>query len=129
VIGDWQIYGTFVFGENDIKGGEVTTAHSFLEEFLLKHENHAYWARLEQLQRSFGELMIDSPNTSDKTEWVEAITLGFTQRICKYKESELRFGVSETVDFLPGAFKDAYGSLPMTGRVFLQLTGMKMWQL
>lgn len=124
-----HVYNTFIFGELD-NNSSGTTQLSFLDEFVFKVKNHAYWGRVERLERLTEELAL-SPSVAnpEHARWVSALTLGFTQRIYDFGDSELRAGISGTLDFVPKDFESDYGAWPMTGRLFVQLTGMKMWAL
>lgn len=124
-----HIYNSFIFGELDSNAID-TTQLSFLDEFVFKIQNHAYWGRVEMLERLPEELALSaSVANPDHPRWVSALTLGFSQRIWDLKDAELKAGVSGTIDFVPKDFQADYGSLPMTGRLFVQLSGMKMWDL
>jgi hypothetical protein len=126
-VEDLHVYNTFIFGELDSNASD-TTQLSFLDEFVLKLQNHAYWGRLEVLERLPEELALSpSVGNPEHPRWVSAMTLGFTQRVWDLKDAELRAGISGTLDFIPKDFQADYGALPMTGRLFVQLTGMKMW--
>lgn len=128
-LAGWHVYDTLIFGELDTRSSD-TTQVSFLDEFVFQRLNHAWWGRVEVLQRLPEELAIDTNVANqDSPRWVKAITLGFTQRIADLGEAELKAGVSATLDVVPKDFEADYGAWPMTGRIFLQLTGMKMWQL
>jgi hypothetical protein len=124
----WTFYETGIYGLVT----QYDHSHylsSFTEEFLFKGDHPRFWGRLEVLQRTPSELVVVgtvSPNTG---EWIAAFTAGYTQKLASYAGMELGLGTSLTKDLLPGDFIGAYGGNPWTGRVFLQLGGMGMWDL
>lgn len=125
----WHIYDTFIFGKLEMNAMNRAQL-SFLDEFVFQHLHHAFWGRVEYLQRLPEELALASTvGNQDHPRWVGALTLGFTQRVCDLEDAELRVGVSGTLDYVPRDFEPDYGAVPMTARIFLQLTGMKMWHL
>jgi hypothetical protein len=100
---------------------------SLTEEFLLHCHSSEIWGRVEVLQRTSQELVL---NAATDPHWLEALTVGYTRMLSG--EGALRWaaGASFTLDFLPEAFRSAYGSTaPVTGKVFVQLSGNKMWDL
>jgi hypothetical protein len=121
-LGAWNFGNTFIFGELDTKG-QTSTQISFLDELTFEKDAHAFWGRLEALQRVPIQLNLNLTGVC----WVEALTLGYTFRALRFEGLDLKAGVSGTLDFLPSDFRVAYGDLPVTGRVFLQISGMKMW--
>ncbi len=124
-----ELSNTFIFGDLETAGNQSTQL-SFLNEFAAHIHHHYYWGRLEILQRVPIQLEIPiNAATPDRPRWVQAVTLGFTQRVARFDDVELRAGLSGTLDFIPEDFQGEYGSLPMTGRVFVELSGMKMWML
>lgn len=127
-FGGWTLYNTLIFGWITHMD-EATQLASFGEEFLLQGERPRVWGRIEIVQRTSEELNIASP-TPDSPLWVEAITLGYTHAVWKTGAAEIGAGGSMTVDFVGGQFREAYGSsTPLTARIFIQMSGMKMWEI
>ncbi len=123
----WKFYDMLVWGLVT-HYDNTSTLTSFGEEFLFRGDRPRIWGRIEVLQRTAGELEIAGLSANDP-HWVTALTLGYTHRLASFFDMELGLGGSGTVDLLPGDFKSAYGGTPWTGRVFLQLGGMGMWNL
>jgi hypothetical protein len=101
-------------------------------EFLIQKNRDRIFGRLEVLQRTAESLGIESLNP-DEGRWLAALTLGYSNRIFDILRDEgpgLGFGVylggSLTKGFLPEDFRSAYGGDPWSGKIFLQLGGMKM---
>jgi hypothetical protein len=124
----WKLHNTLIFGLIT-NYDHASTLSSMGEEFLLRGEHPRYWGRIEALQRTAEELEIPTVQNQNDGEWVEAVTLGYTHAIAKWTGAELGLGTSVTMDILPSDFSEAYGShTPMTGKVFLQFGGMRMWE-
>ncbi len=126
--GGWTLNRTLIWGL--INGYDYVSAlNSFTWEFLLKKKPCSIWSRVEVLQRSPLELEIPVAANGDKGRWVTAVTLGYTHALGQWDALELGLGASVTKDFLPAVYRDAYGGNPVTARLFLQASGMKMWDL
>jgi hypothetical protein len=123
----WMIHNAFIWGL--VNGYDNTPALiSFAEEFWLHKDNKNIWSRIEVLQRTPGELRIASSQPNDP-KWMTALTLGTTHKIAKWESGDVGLGASVTKDILPGEFCAAYGGDPWTAKVFLQVGGMKMWEI
>jgi hypothetical protein len=102
---------------------------SFTEEFLFQGPSPRVWGRIEVLQRTPAELAVSTPNNPNSPDWVTALTAGYTHKLASWPDSvELGLGGSVTKDLLPSDFISAYGGNPWSGKIFLQLGGMKMWE-
>jgi hypothetical protein len=128
--GDWTFFNSLIFGA--ITGMDhASSLYSFAEEFLfssLQSGHPNFWGRIELLQRTSDQLVTGAvPPTSAR--WVEATTLGYTHTVAQIDEAKLGLGGSVTKTLLPGDFIGPYGGDPWSGKVFLQLSGMKMWGL
>ena len=119
--------------DNSLIYGSVTaydhaaTLTSFTEEFLFVGDQHRIWGRIEVLQRTPAELEIVTTQDPNVGLWVEALTLGYTHKISNCENAELGLGGSITTDFLPASYQSAYGGNPWSGKIFLQLSGTKMF--
>lgn len=123
----WSFYNTLIYGlitDHD----SVEYLHSFAEEFLFRGSYPRIWARLELLQRSPDELTVLAASNQFDARWVTAATLGYSHKLFNWQNLEMNLGGSVTKDFIPSSFEAAYGDDPWSGRVFLQLTGMKMME-
>lgn len=124
---EWTFYNTFIYGSIH-NMDHVSLLSSFGEEFLMRGHGPNIWGRVEVLQRTPDQLAIESSD-GDKGFWVQAYTLGYTHVVAKIDTTELGLGGSATKDVLPTVFRESYRGNPWTGKVFLQLSTMKMWDL
>ena len=108
----------------------VPLLRSILNEFWI-HENdrpHQYWGRFEFVERTAAELMIFGQSNPVSAKWVTAITAGYTYKLKLTDTIEGGIGGSITKDILPSDFQSSYSTDPLSGRLFVQLSGMKMGQ-
>ncbi len=124
---DWIIHNTFIYGL--INFYDATSAlNSFNEEIWLHQGHKNIFSRIEYLQRTSNELQINSTTPNDPN-WVTAITLGYTHELARWDGSNVSLGTSITKDFLPANYQNAYSGNPLAAKIFLQVGGMKMWNL
>jgi len=128
VLDGWNMHNAFIYGLIN-NYDEVAALNSFAEEFLLQKDNLSFWGRLEVLQRTANELEILQSQNPRQGQWVTALTLGATHRLLKTETNEVSVGASLTKDFLPAEFRTSYAGDPLSGNVFLQWSGLKMWSL
>lgn len=122
-FGSWDFYNTGIIGFLETKG--VSTSRlSFGHEFLAQKNQSSIWGRTEILERLPAELLISS---SLDEEWVGALTLGYSHRLKKFDNAELKAGVSGTIFHVSEEFDSVYGENPVAGKLFMQVSGMKMW--
>jgi hypothetical protein len=127
VSAEWTLYNTFIYGMVT-QYDHTTHLSSFAKEFLFEGPRPRIWGRLEVLQRAPAELGIPVASDSNSPQWVGALTLGYTHKLASWPDSvELGLGGSVTKDWLPSDFISTYGGNPWSGKIFLQLGGMKMW--
>jgi hypothetical protein len=123
----WSFLNAFIWGAIS-NYDHAANLNSFTEEFLFKGEASRIWGRFEALQRTPAELQIfNTGNDPNLGQWVFALTLGYTQKITRWDAGELGLGVSVTNDLLPGDFQNSYSGNPWSGKIFLQLSGLKNW--
>lgn len=99
------------------------------EGLLTDDKSLSFWGRLEILQRAPAELEIAaaSPNAG---RWVEALTLGVTERVVSWWGFDFSVGGSATADALPSAFAPSYGGLVVfSGKVFVEARFMRGFSL
>jgi hypothetical protein len=125
---DWNFYDSLIYGLTT-QYDHADYLSSFTEEFLFKGDRPRIWGRIEVLQRTLSELAITGLNSPNSGRWTAAFTLGYTHAIAQISGTELGVGGSATKDILPSEFSSAYGGNPWSGKVFLQLGGMEMWDL
>jgi hypothetical protein len=124
----WSFDNTFIYGGVS-NYDHAATLTSFAEEFLFMGEHPRIWGRIEVLQRTPAELQITTASDANGGQWVEELTLGYTHKISSCESAELGLGGSVSTDFLPTSYQSAYGGNSWTGKIFLQLSGTKMWDL
>jgi hypothetical protein len=125
---DWTFYNTFIFGAVT-HYDHASVLNSFAEEFWFTAGAPNFWGRIEVLQRTAGELGIDSVAEPNSGRWVSAMTLGYTHYFAHWEGATLGIGGALTKNFLPADFSSAYDGNPWAAKVFLQLKGMRMWEI
>ena len=128
VFDSWTLDNAVIYG-GITDYDHASLLNSFAEEFWLHANRSNIWGRVEILQRTPAELNIPSVVDQNSGRWTVATTLGYTHIIAKLDGESLGLGASVTKDFLPGEFAGAYGGNPWSGKIFLQLKGMEMWEL
>ena len=124
----WKFHNSLIYGL--INNYDHANLFSVGEEFLFSGDCPRIWGRVEFVQRTPAELGISTVSAPDDGHVVTALTLGYTHAVFKSTDAELGIGASITSDLLPSDYKDAYGgSNPWSGRIFIQFSGMKMWEL
>ena len=123
----WMLHNAFIYGL--INHYDNTSAlNSFAEEFWVNKAAQNIWGRIEYLQRTPAELNVTSLTPNDPL-WVTAVTLGYTYKVAQWESFEVGVGGSVTKDILPSDYREVYSGDPLSGKVFIQLSGMKMWDL
>jgi hypothetical protein len=139
---DLSFENTLIFGAIT-NYDQVNALYSVNEEFLFQRLKDRLWGRVEVLQRAPSQLDIEVTGLDPlQPKWVTAVTLGYTHTLLRWGSDlttteqalptsmsdrlELAAGISGTKDFLPADYQPTYGGNPWTGKVFLQLGGMKM---
>ncbi len=120
----WTFYNTLIWGMVT-QYDPANSLSSFTEEFLVRGDRPRFWGRIEVLQRTSEDLAISSLNPQTGL-WVSALTLGYTHNLSPNKSLEMGLGGSITQVWLPREFSSSYGGNPWSGKIFLQLGGMKM---
>lgn len=124
----WLVHDSFIWGMIHGYDG-ASVLHSFGKEYWVHKGAHNLWGRLEVLQRTPGELAITGVAIPTRPHWVGALTLGYSHTLVKGDNADLGLGGSFTQDWLPQVYRAAYRGNPFSGKIFLQLGGMKMWDL
>lgn len=125
VFGEWMLHHAFIHGAVS-NYDRASMLNSFDYEFWLHDDHHRLWGRAELLQRTPAELQVGASDPNGG-QWVAALTLGATHRFLTVAGVDLSAGISGTKDLLPAEFIGAYGGNPWTGKIFVQLSGMGMW--
>ena len=124
----WSLSETLIWGLIN-NFDHSSSLNSFADEFLLRKDACSFWGRLEILQRTPSELAVINTDDMNRGRWVTAATFGYTHRLAEWGDAELGLGGSLTKDFLPPEFESAYGGDPLTAKIFLHLSGAKMWHI
>lgn len=121
------LHNTFIYGLVN-NYDHISTLSSMLYEFWLHQMDspHQYWGRVETVERTASQLAIIGAFNLNEPQWVYALTAGYTYKINLSDELEAGVGGSVTKDFLPNDFRTAYDGEPLSGKLFIQITGMKM---
>lgn len=94
--------------------------------FSEKDRPHNYWGRIEFVERTGTQLAILEAVDPNDPKWVTALTAGYTYKMKIIDQLEAGLGASMTKNFLPKEFRSSYGGEPLSGKIFLQIAGMKM---
>jgi hypothetical protein len=123
----WSFTNQLIYGL--IYGYDNTTSlNSWGEEFLFEHRSSQIWSRFEYLQRTPAELGIPGGIIDYYApRWVGLATLGYAYKLFRISDFNFFVGSSASGNFIPGEFTSTYGSLPLTGRLFLRLSGDGMF--
>jgi hypothetical protein len=121
---EWTWSNTIAYGLINFYDG-ISKLQSLNEEFLFYKKPYNIWGRIEYVQRASAELSIADSEPLQPRD-VYAVTFGYTHDLPKLKSLSVGLGGSLTKVFLPSTFRDAYGSDPISGRIFIQITGMWM---
>ncbi len=122
----WMFHDAFILGVVN-NYDHVSSLRSFLYEFWLHSESPSnYWGRIEFVERTASELGIATTIDPLKPHGVTALTAGYTYDVLKFENSKLGLGASVTKNISPSEFRDSYGGDPWSGKIFVQLSGMKM---
>ncbi|MGZ3722479.1 MAG: hypothetical protein ACXVA9_06095, partial [Bdellovibrionales bacterium] len=124
----WMLHRTLIWGLVN-QYDHASALNSFAHEAWLHKEAHSIWTRLEFVQRTPAELEITTASEPNRGRYVTALTLGYTHKLGTWDVFDVGLGGSLTKDFLPSEYRTAYGGNPLSGKIFLQLSGMKMWEL
>ena len=122
----WRFYNTLIYGAIT-RYDHASLLNSFAEEFWFHGGRPNVWGRVEVLQRTRAELAVASDSPPNSGIWVAALTLGYTHEVVEFGGAKLGVGTSVTKTLLPEEFIGTYGGNPWSGQVFLQLSGMRMW--
>ena len=122
----WMLHNSFVFGLTNFYD-DASALRSFLDEFWFHSDSrHNFWGRVEVLEITPNELAIPVVSGGNDPHWITALTAGYTHDFMKFDGSKFGAGLSITKNFLPSEFRAAYGGDPWSGRIFVQLSGMRM---
>jgi hypothetical protein len=131
-------YSSWFTTDHIIKSGKLNTAtiwgqvknrdadltlNSYLEEFVYQLGKNNFFGRAEVLQRTPDQLEIVVTDGSTGAKWVKALTLGYERNIFQNEDREVYFGAAATKDYLPNQFQNAYDGNPLSGKVFIRITG------
>lgn len=123
----WILNNTFVYGHIN-NYDHISALRSLLYEFWVAKmdQPYQYWGRAEAVERTGTQLAITGPFNLNDPQWVYALTAGYTYKIKMNEDLETGIGASITKDLLPTDFRQAYDGEPLSGKLFIQVSGMKM---
>ena len=122
---DWTWSNTLVYGVINFYD-EIPKLVSLNEEFLFYKKPFNVWGRVEFVQRTAAQLAIATASDPLAPQDVYAATLGYTHDLPEWESLKFGFGGSVTKVLLPDELEEAYNSDPVSGRIFIQLSGMWM---
>lgn len=125
VSNEWVWNNTLVYGVINFYNG-IAKLQSLNEEFLFFKKPYNIWGRFEFVERTAAELNVLTASDLLKPHDIYALTFGYTHDLELSKLLHIGIGGSATKLFLPDEIEEAYNSDPVSGRVFLQLSGMWM---
>jgi hypothetical protein len=114
---------TFAWGQNY---GNGERSNSFLFESNYDFYKNAVFGRIERVQKSGHELVLD-PVDENKMFWVGAYSLGYLRDIVKDKRIDIGMGAMFTANTNPSSLNTYYGGTTHGGwQVFLRFRPSKM---
>lgn len=122
---EWIWSNTLVYGVINFYD-EIPKLVSLNEEFLFYKKPFNIWGRFEFVQRTAAQLAIITASNPLAPQDVYALTFGYTHDIKEWQSLRFGLGGSLTKIFLNDELEEAYNSDPVSGRIFLQLSGMWM---
>jgi hypothetical protein len=121
--GEWTT--SFVYGANKMPSLPNLSNSLLLESEAVVDGKNTAFGRLERVQKSADELVLDVPPFGfppGREFGVGAATLGYIREIVGFSGATIGLGVSGTLNVVPAALTGAYGSrTPVGGLVFLRL--------
>lgn len=118
-FGRGDFYTSSIFGQMRNKEEDILL-NSFLEEFVYQLGKHKFFGRVEVLQRTPEQLLIEVTDGQTGAKWVTAGTLGYERTIYSKGRGTIYLGASATKNHLPAEFRKDYGGNPYSGRAFLR---------
>lgn len=121
----WTLENSFIYGVVN-NYDHISALRSGLYEFWFHQENNPsnYWGRFEGVERTGSQLAIVGGFDINNPKWVYATTFGYTYKYKVGSIVEAGLGASITKNFLPDEFRSSYDGEPLSGKIFIQLTGM-----
>jgi hypothetical protein len=121
--GEWST--SFVYGANKSSSGAALSHSVLLESEAVLDRANTLFGRVEAVTKSAEELVLDVPPVGfpvGRRFTVGAATLGYIREIAPFSGATFGLGVSGTLNVVPSALADAYGSrTPVGGMIFLRL--------
>jgi hypothetical protein len=121
--GQWAA--SLIYGANKMPDHSSLSNSWLLESEAVFDPKNTVFGRLEWVQKSAAELVIDVPpfGFAPNREFnISAATLGYIREIAGFGGATIGLGASGTLDMVPSALKTVYGSrTPVGGLVFLRL--------
>ncbi|MEP7076793.1 MAG: sulfocyanin-like copper-binding protein [Acidobacteriota bacterium] len=114
---------TFVWGQNY---ANQETTNSFLFESNFDFYKNAVFGRIERVQKSGHDLVLDPPD-EDRIFWLGSYSLGYVRDLVKGKDIDVGLGGMLTFNSNPSTLTAYYGGTVHTGfQMFLRFRASKM---
>jgi hypothetical protein len=121
--GEWSA--SLIYGGNKVSKRSGLANALLLESEAVLDPKNTLLGRVELVQKSADELVLDVPPAgfAPKREFsVGAATLGYVREVAGFQGATIGIGVSGTLNVVPGALEEAYGSrTPVAGILFVRL--------
>ena len=112
------ISSTFVWGMNQ---NEKEITHSFLGETNINFRLFAFYFRYEYVQKDAHELNLEQYE-AHKLFNLQAFTAGVNKKLFSFSKTNVSAGVQGTLNFPDPLLKPLYGTLPVSGAVYLKIS-------
>jgi hypothetical protein len=121
--GEWST--SLVYGANKMASRDGLSNSALVESEAILNPKNTLFGRMELLQKSAEELVLDVPPFSfapDREFNVGAMTIGYIRELGGFSGATLGLGASGTLNVVPSALRDVYGSrTPVGGLIFVRL--------
>ena len=127
--GQWS--SAFIWGANKLSGHHDVTHGLLAETEAVLDASNTIFARAEYVQKSAEDLVLDDASAvpagatvfdASHVFEVGALALGYIREIGRWRWATIGLGAEGTINVVPGALADVYGSrTPLGGLVFVRL--------
>lgn len=113
---------TLVWGYNKTTRGHHPSSHSFLAESALTMNKSTIYGRYEWVEKTAGSLLLDEDlYHHDNLYSIQALSLGFQQKVLQQWNSNFSLGLQGRLYFTPEEITDVYGEYPIGAQVYLRI--------
>lgn len=123
----WMLHNTFIYGLVN-NYDHISALRSVLYEFWFHQmeQPSEYWGKVEGVERTANQFAILGGFNLDEPHWVYALTVGYTYKMKLGDNLVAGIGGSITKNLLLTEFRASYDGEPLSGKLFIQISGMKM---